>query len=52
MVLALVVPETTDAGGEFADVACDGVVVGVVAGIDVVDVVDVRYVDPLESVVE
>lgn len=28
------------------------VLVGVLGGIDVVDVVDVTYVDPLESVVE
>ncbi len=51
-VLALVVPEIMDAGGGLADVACDRVVVGVLGGIDVVDVVDVTYEDPLESVVE
>lgn len=51
-VLALVVPEIMDAGGASADVACGGAVVGVLGGIDVVDVVDVMYEDPLESVVE
>lgn len=50
--LALVVPETIEAGGWLADVAGDGVVVGVLGGIDVVDVEDVTYVDPLELVVE
>lgn len=59
-VLALVVPERMGAGGALADVACGalvdvtcgGAVVGVLGGIDVVDVVDVTYEDPLESVVE